>query len=183
MTPYWAVQPPSIGSGEPVIVAAASEHRKTASAPTDSGAVKASIGCFSARRLSDSVATSVPAARAIRDLGFHQGGEHPPRAVRVDRDAVVRQLQRGYLGRAQNAVFGRDVGDFVGARHEAVGRGHVDDPAPALLLHRRDGRTHRVEHRGKVEREDRVPASNKPKCAFCCHCLVRVRIAAVICRD
>ena len=67
---------------------------------------------------------------AIGDLGFHQGSEHPTRADGIDRDAVVRQLQGGDLGRAQHAVLGCDIGDLVGARDEAVSRGDVDDPAP-----------------------------------------------------
>ena len=51
-------------SGEPVIVAASSEQRKTTMAPIASGEVKVSIGCFSASSRSSSVATSSPYAAA-----------------------------------------------------------------------------------------------------------------------
>ncbi len=46
-TAYCAVHPPSIGSETPVMVAAASEHRNTASAPMPAGVVNSVIGCFS----------------------------------------------------------------------------------------------------------------------------------------
>jgi len=56
---HCASQPPSIVIGEPVIVSAASEHKKTLIAPTDSGVVNLSIGCFSRNNFSVSIARSV----------------------------------------------------------------------------------------------------------------------------
>ena len=61
---YCATHPPSIETGAPVMVAAASEHRNTANAPICSGVEKRANGCFSARKSRVTSATALPSRLA-----------------------------------------------------------------------------------------------------------------------
>ena len=113
---YCAVQPPSIDNGTPVMVLAASEHRNTASPPICSGVENCAIGCFSVTNACVSFSTVVPSSFARScQLLLHQWRQHPSWADRVDRDARIRQLDRGDLRHAEHAVLRRDIGDFVRA--------------------------------------------------------------------
>ena len=83
---YCATQPPSMEIGAPVIVAAASEHRNTASAPIYSGVVNFVIGCFSAQqRVGDLLQRPPLPRRPVVELLLHQRGQHPARTDRVAR--------------------------------------------------------------------------------------------------
>jgi hypothetical protein len=98
-------------SGDPVMVAAASEQRKTTIAPIASGDVKASIGCFSESNLCASVATSSPDA-AARSLSCCSTSGVPSRPGRVRTRAVTR---------TEFDVDDREVGDDA-----------VDAPLPSV---------------------------------------------------
>ena len=54
-------------------------------------------------------------------------------------------------------MLGGDIGRLVGASDQAVRRSGVDDPAPALLPHRREARRVVWNTAVRLMREDRLP--------------------------
>ena len=87
---------------------AASEHRKTAKAPSCSGVTNSCEGCFSANSSNFACATSIPSrARAVVDLLLDQRGQHPAGADGVAGHAGRGRLQRRHLGQADDAVLRR----------------------------------------------------------------------------
>ena len=93
----------------------------------------------------------------VGDLRLDQRRQHIARADRIAGDACRRDLERDRLGEAHDAVFGRDVGRLERRGDQPVRGRDVDDAAPAGLRHQRDGRGGRVERRGQVDGNDRIP--------------------------
>ena len=62
-----------------------------------------------------------------------------------------------YLGQPDHAVLGGDIGRLERRGDQTVRRGDVDDAAPFVRPHRGEREARRVERRGEVDREDRVP--------------------------
>ena len=153
-----AVQPPSIGSTAPVIEAASALHRNAVNAATCSTVTNCLVGCAASSTSRTTASSLMPRAlRGGRDLLLHQRRQHITRAHRVDRDAGFGDFERHRLGEAGDAVFGRDVGALERAGHQCMRRGHVDDAAEAVALHRRQRQARGVKRRTQVDRQDRVP--------------------------
>ena len=93
----------------------------------------------------------------VGDLLFDQRRQHIAGADRVGGDAVFGDLKRDGLRQAHDAVFCRHIGRLEGRGDEAVRGGDIDDAAPALALHMRNGVADGVERAGKVDRDDLVP--------------------------
>jgi len=90
------------------------------------------------------------------DRGKHRGF-NKTRADRVDADALAGVLQRGALGHAHQCMLGRHIGGRSGPAVAAQDRGHVDDGATALGLHRVELVFHAVEDSVQVHRQHAVP--------------------------
>ena len=136
-----AVQPPSTGSAAPVIEAAASLARKTASAPISSTVAKRLFGCCarSTSRIT-CLARDAVRLRLAFDLRLDERRPDVARADGVAGDALLGGLERRHLGQADDAVLGRDVGGLEGRGDEPVRRGDVDDAPPPVRAHRRQRR-------------------------------------------
>ena len=93
----------------------------------------------------------------VGDLLLDQRRPDVAGADAVDGDAVGRDFERHRLGQAGDAVLGRDVGRLERRGHEGMGRGRVDDAAPAARLHARHGGADGVEGGGQIDGDDLVP--------------------------
>ena len=133
-----AVQPPSTGSAVPVIDAAASLRRNTASAPISSTVAKRLFGCCaSSTSWIDLLARHVVRLGLAVDLRLDQRRPDIAGADGVAGDAGFGDFERRHLGEADDAVLGRDIGRLERRGDEAVRRGDVDDAAPLARPHRR----------------------------------------------
>src|SRR5437762_10757401 len=94
----------------------------------------------------------------IVDLLLHERRQDKAGANRIARDARGRSFQRDDLGEAQHAMFRRDIGGLMRRSDQAVRRRDIHDAPPVPFLHLRQHRTDRVEHGGKIDRENRIPA-------------------------
>ena len=54
-------------------------------------------------------------------------------------------------------MLGSHIGGFADRADQAMNRGDIDDAAPAALAHAGQGEAGTVEHRGQVDRDNRVP--------------------------
>jgi hypothetical protein len=93
----------------------------------------------------------------LRNLLLHQRRHHIAGAHCIDGDAVFGNFERCRLGEAGNAVLGGDIGRLEGRRDQRMGRGDIDDAAPALRLHMRNGEARGVEGARQVDGDDRIP--------------------------
>ena len=153
-----AVQPPSTESVVPVIWSAAGEQRKATQPPICSTVANCCEGWRCEQHLADHrLAVHVVLLHRVGDLRLDQRGQHVAGADGVAGDRLLGGLERDHLGEADDAVLGRDVGRLEGRGGQAVRRGDVDDPAPALRAHQRQRRGGGVEGRGEVDRDDLVP--------------------------
>src|SRR5262245_21548494 len=91
------------------------------------------------------------------DLLLHERRQHPAGANRVTGYAIVCGLHGNNLGQSDKAMFGGDISNFLRTGHQTVGRGDIDDAAPFSLFHARYCNADRMEGRGQVGRNDRVP--------------------------
>ena len=66
-------------------------------------------------------------------------------------------FQPDRLGEPGDAVFGGNVRGFERARDQRVRGSDVDDAAPLFHLHGRQREADRMERRGQVDGDDRVP--------------------------
>ncbi|MCY1181310.1 hypothetical protein D9M73_218080 [compost metagenome] len=67
-------------------------------------------------------------------------------------------------------MLGGDIGGLAHRTDQAMHRGNVDHPAPALGAHARQTQTGAVEHRRQVDRDDRIPTLHR-KLVHRCHVL------------
>ena len=156
----WTV-PPSTPHATPLTYDAASEQRKTITAPISARLGKAANRPRSARGFKGFVARR--GAGDLLRLIEQAAGLHPhlgrrrSRADRVHQDAAPGvgfgvELRKRELGRLGDGVLGH-----VARRALAGRRGDVDDPAPAALGHGRDGGAHQAHRRHHVQVPRRLP--------------------------
>ena len=70
---------------------------------------------------------------------------------------MLGKLERHRLGEAGEPVLGGDVGALEGRGPQRMRRADVDDAPPLALLHAGHSRARRVEGRGQIDGNDRVP--------------------------
>ena len=95
--------------------------------------------------------------RAAWEAALDQRRPDVARRNAIDGDPSLRGLKRHRLREARDSVLRGDVGALVGRGDKAVRARRIDDPAPSLRLHSRDCEPCRVECRGEVDSDDRVP--------------------------
>ena len=99
----------------------------------------------------------------LRDLLLHERRQHVAGADRIAGDAVLGSLERHRLGEAEDAVLGRDVGRLERRGDQPVRRGDVDDAAPLARLHAGHDGAGRMECRGQIDGDDRVPFGRRER--------------------
>jgi hypothetical protein len=94
----------------------------------------------------------------IRLVLAGHGRGHLTGCDRVDRDPVLRQLQRHHLGQQPETTLGRAVGARTGQRHVLVHRRHVDDPSRGAGLDHQSRRLLPAHERpGQIGLDDGTP--------------------------